>query len=426
MSRAMKYSGIPWIGKVPKDWNTPLLKGVFREREEKSTTGEETLLSLSQYTGIKPKSETEIADSHIAANYEGYKVVHKGDLVMNIMLAWNGSYAVSDYDGMISPAYCVYYFRNDSNKRYYHYLLRINGYQAAFKTLSRGIIDSRLRLYPEQFYTFPTLQPPLSEQQRIAEFLDRKCGEIGEAIALQEEFIEELKAYKQSVITKAVTRGLNPNVKFKDSGIDWIGEIPQGWKVVLLQSLAVNVRNGYVGPTRNLFKEDGVKYIQSLHLKDGIIDFGRRSYFVSDEWAKVHPKIHTGDLLIVQTGDIGQVAVVTDEYDDCNCHALIILTPNAKICIAQYICYYLRSVVGKELLLQCKTGALLPHLNSGKIGVTPITLPPYEEQLQIIRHLDQKCIEIDSLIAIKQQKIEELKDYKKSIIYEYVTGKKEI
>ena len=206
MSRAMKDSGIPWIGKVPKDWNTPLLKGVFREREEKSTTGEETLLSLSQYTGIKPKSETEIADSHIAANYEGYKVVHKGDFVMNIMLAWNGSYAVSDYGGMISPAYCVYYFRNDSNKRYYHYLLRINGYQAAFKTLSRGIIDSRLRLYPEQFYTFPTLQPPLPEQQRIAEFLDRKCGEIDEAIALQEEFIEELKAYKQSVITEAVTR----------------------------------------------------------------------------------------------------------------------------------------------------------------------------------------------------------------------------
>lgn len=421
MSRAMKDSGIPWIGEIPKDWGTDAIGSLYLLRHEKVSDKDYPPLSVTK-NGIVPQ----LATAAKTDDGDNRKLVRKGDFAINSRSDRRGSCGVSAYDGSVSLINTILTPRGEMNPQFYNWFFHTEAFADEFYRWGHGIVDDLWTTGWAEMKRISVITPPLSEQQRIAEFLNMKCGEIDEAIALQEEFIDELKSYKQSVITEAVTRGLNPNVKFKDSGIDWIGKIPQGWKVVLLQSLAVNVRNGYVGPTRNLFKEDGVKYIQSLHLKDGIIDFGRRSYFVSDEWAKVHPKIHTGDLLIVQTGDIGQVAVVTDEYDDCNCHALIILTPNAKICMAQYICYYLRSVVGKELLLQCKTGALLPHLNSGKIGVTPITLPPYEVQLQIIRHLNQKCIEIDSLIAIKQQKIEELKDYKKSIIYEYVTGKKEV
>ncbi len=406
MSRAMKDSGIPWIGEIPKDWDTPLLKGVFREREEKSTTGEETLLSLSQYTGIKPKSETEIADSHIAANYEGYKVVHKGDFVMNIMLAWNGSYAVSDYDGMISPAYCVYYFRDDSNKRYYHYLLRINGYQAAFKTLSRGIIDSRLRLYPEQFYTFPTLQPPLSEQQRIAEFLDRKCGEIDEAIALQEEFIEELKAYKQSVITEAVTRGLNPNVKFKDSGVDWIGKIPQGWKLIRLKYLC-KIETG------NQDTQDAVP--------DGEYPF----YVRSPQVERSNKATFEGEGILMAGDGAGAGRVFHHAYGKYAVHQRVYRLSEIEGVFSNYLFFYISNLFGKVMDMG-SAQSTVPSVRLPMLTNFAVCIPSPKEQHQIADYLDNKCAEIDSLIAIKQQKIEELKEYKKSIIYEYVTGKKEV
>ena len=228
MEREFKDSGIEWIGRIPKEWKTERIKALFSERNERDCQGK-TLLSVSQYFGIRPKSETDLADSHIAESYDDYKEVHKGDFVMNIMLAWNGSYAVSDYDGIVSPAYCVFKFRKDCCKKFFHYLLRTDGYPSAFKTMSRGVIDSRLRLYPEQFYTFPVIFPPYEEQQRIADYLDKKCGEIDELIALQEQMIAQLTDYKQSVITEAVTKGLNPDAELVPSGINYIGDIPKNW-----------------------------------------------------------------------------------------------------------------------------------------------------------------------------------------------------
>ena len=191
MAREYKDSGIEWIGRIPKDWKTERIKALFSERNERDCQGK-TLLSVSQYFGIRPKSETDLADSHIAESYDDYKEVYKGDFVMNIMLAWNGSYAVSDYDGIVSPAYCVFKFRKDCCKKYFHYLLRTDGYPSAFKTMSRGVIDSRLRLYPEQFYTFPVVIPPVDEQQRIADYLDKKCAGIDSLVELQVQMIAQL------------------------------------------------------------------------------------------------------------------------------------------------------------------------------------------------------------------------------------------
>lgn len=169
-----------------------------------------------------------------------------------------------------------------------------------------------------------------------------------------------------------------------------------------------------------------MRYIQSLHTKDGLIDFYKHPYYVREDWANQRPKVHTGDVLIVQTGDIGQVALVNDEYDCCNCHALIIATPNQAIITPEYLTFYLLSYTGKELMLSFKTGALLPHLNSGKIKSTPICVPVMEAQFQIVDYLRDKLNTIEALITIKQAKIEKLEQYKRSLIYEYVTGKKEV
>ena len=421
MAREYRDSGIEWIGQIPKEWEVNKIGNLYQVRNEKVSDKDYPPLSVTM-NGIVPQLETAAKTN----NGDDRKLVCKGDFAINSRSDRRGSCGVSQYDGSVSLINTILKPRGSMNSQYYNWLFHTELFADEFYRWGHGIVDDLWTTRWQEMKNISIVSPSLHEQQKIADYLDKVCGEVDEMVALQETMIEELKAYKQSVITEAVTKGLNPNVPMRNSGIDWIGEIPKEWKVVLLQSLSESIRNGYVGPTRDLFKDEGVMYIQSLHLKDGAIDFDRHHYYVSEDWANKHPKIYKDDLLIVQTGDIGQVAVVTPEYNGCNCHALIIVVLKAELCLPLFISYYLRSSVGKELLLQCKTGALLPHLNSGKIGVTSITLPPLSEQRDIVSFLDTKCAEIDTLIALKHAKMEEMKEYKKSVIYEYVTGKKEI
>lgn len=208
---------------------------------------------------------------------------------------------------------------------------------------------------------------------------------------------------------------------YKPSGIDWIGDIPSHWEVFTLKQASTSIRNGYVGPTKDILVEDGIPYIQSLHIKDGRIIFSRGGYYVSPEWGLKHPKIFTNDIVIVQTGDIGQVALVPEEFNECNCHALIIVVCDNRKAYPAYLCYYLRSSIGKELMLLTKTGATLPHLNSGSICNTQIVLPPLAEQEAIAAWLDEKCGEIDAAIAKVDREIELIDELKQSEISRVVT-----
>ena len=400
--RQMKDSGIEWIGKIPEDWAIERMKSLFTERNERDCKGR-TLLSVSQFWGIRPKSETDIADSHIAESYDDYKEVYQGDFVMNIMLAWNGSYAVSEYDGMVSPAYCVFKFRKGCCKKYFHYLLRTNGYSTAFKTMSRGVIDSRLRLYPEQFYTFPIIIPSIDEQQRIADYLDKKCGEIDSLIALQEQMIEKLKAYKQSVITEAVTKGLDPNAKLVPSGIDWIGEIPEGWKVCRIKDLVI-MKSG-----SNLTSEQ-IANEGSYPVYGGN---GLRGYYEAYS--------NEGDYVLVgrQGALCGNINYAFGRFW---------ATDHAVVCYPRrnFSLIWFGETLRSMNLGQYSLSAAQPGLSVDRIREKKMPLPPLSEQQTIASYLDEKCADIDRLIALKQQKIESLKDYKKSVIYEAVTGKTEI
>lgn len=209
-----KDSGISWIGEIPDEWEVKKIRSLFKESKESSKDGKGTLLSLSQYTGVKPKSECEKTGMFEAESTVGYNIVHKGQFVMNIMLAWNGSYAVSELDGIISPSYCIFDFIPKCEKKYFDYLLRIKAYSGAFKTKSSGLIDSRLRLYPVKFYTFPIPIPPLPEQKQIVEYLDKKTKKINSLIENINRQIELLQEYKQRLIADVVTGKVNvQNVK---------------------------------------------------------------------------------------------------------------------------------------------------------------------------------------------------------------------
>ena len=302
---------------------------------------------------------------------------------------------------------------------YYFYALYANKENLLYFNQTTGIQNLKVGEYLGQ----SIFLPQLVEQEAIAAYLDEKCGEINRAINVQRKKIELLGELKQTIITDAVTKGLDPNAPMKDSGVEWIGQVPEHWEIRRLKTICRNIRNGYVGPTRDLYVESGIPYIQSVHIKNGEILFEREEYYVSKEWAKKHPKIKKGNIVVVQTGDIGQIALVREEYDSCNCHALIILDTNNDVTLPEYLSLYLRSNIGKELMLQTKTGALLPHLNSTQIGETKVTLPSIQEQQSIVSHINNQITKIDSQISKANRRIELLEELKQSIITEAVTGK---
>lgn len=201
----MKDSGIPWIGEIPEHWEVKKMRSIFRLAHEKTEEERTDLLSLSQYTGIRYKSQCDKTGMFEAESTVGYNIVHKGQFVMNIMLAWNGSYAVSDLDGIISPSYCIFDFKEDCDKRYFNYLLRTEMYQGEFKANSKGLIDSRLRLYPDYFFPIGVIVPPIEEQNAISDYIDSKLQKIDQYMSDLQREIDYLKEFKQRLISDAVT-----------------------------------------------------------------------------------------------------------------------------------------------------------------------------------------------------------------------------
>ncbi len=232
-----KDSGVDWLGEIPEHWEVRKSKYIWKENIDLSESEEELLLSVSQYTGVNV-SKAESRGSTLV----GYKRVKKDNLVINIMLAWLGGLGLSSKNGVVSPAYAVYELKEKHCAKFLHYLYRTKLYLDEFARKSKGVVPSRWRMYTEDFGQVYTTLPPLSEQQRIVDFLDQKTSDIDKAIAQKEEMIKLLNERKQILINKAVTRGLNPDVKLKDSGIDWIGEIPEHWKVRKLKYCVIMVR----------------------------------------------------------------------------------------------------------------------------------------------------------------------------------------
>jgi len=277
-----KDSGIDWIGPIPEHWEIRRFKYLFNEINERSIDGNEDLLSVSQYTGVTKKSD-KIDDGDLLTNastLEGYKKVRKHQLVSNIMLAWNGSLAFSEYNGITSPAYCIYELKHDDVYKYFHYLFKTDLYKSEFKRNSSGVIESRLRLYTDDFFSIWSVLPPIQEQEAIAKFLDDKTAKIDALVQTKEQQIEKLKELRQAKIHQAVTKGLDANVPTKDSGVDWIGEIPKHWEVKRLKHIKKVIRNAFVdGPFgSNLKSEHFVENGDVFVIESGSITKG---YFIS-------------------------------------------------------------------------------------------------------------------------------------------------
>ena len=232
-----KDSGGKWLGRVPSHWKIERFKYLLREEHARSTSGTEQLLRVSQYTGItkrKPHSGGRLENTR-AESLIGYRIVCPGDLVVNIMLAWNGSLGVSPVNGIVSPAYCVYRFRACTEPRYVHYLLRSPSYRARVKAASTGVVESRLRLYTDDLYRLEALSPPLHEQRAIVRFLDHADRRIRRYIRAKENLIALLAEQKQALIHQAVTGQIDvrtgqPYPAYQDSGVEWLAKVPKHWQ----------------------------------------------------------------------------------------------------------------------------------------------------------------------------------------------------
>ncbi len=432
-NRKMKDSGIPWIGMIPSDWEVCFTKQLMRNKSIKGFPDEQ-VLSLYRDYGVVPKDSRDDNHNVTSEDTATYKLVEVGDFVINKMKAWQGSMAISAYRGIISPAYYICRFTNESvNRRYIHYLLRNETYKTEYRRLSTGLRVGQWDLNIDDFLHIPAILPPLPTQQRIADFLDRKCAEIDELAALQETMIAELKRYKQSVITEAVTKGLDPNVPMKDSGVEWIGEIPEGWEVIPFKQM-YGLGKG-LSITKADLVEEGVPVISygQIHsksntgtaIKDELIRYVPTSYFENNQDALVK----VGDIIFADT---------SEDLEGCgNCIYIdkdmtlfagyhTIIASNRTDTATRYLSYLFKTDCWRIQIRAVVNGVKLFSIPQRTLAATSIITPPLAEQRTIADYLDRKCAEIDELIAIKQQKIEALKEYKKSVIFEYVTGKKEV
>ena len=260
-----KDSGVKWLGKIPSHWEVCKMRKFFSERKELSQSGKETLLSVSEYKGITQSVNEDGENVSRSASLIGYKKCQKNDLIINIMLAWKRGLGITTYDGIVSPAYCVFH-TSSLNPQYANYLLRTDLYIAEFKRNSSGIIDSRLRMYPDDFKNILCLTPPPVEQEAIVAYLDKAVGEIDRAIETQQKMIDALNERKQIIISHAVTRGFNQEAPLRDSGIDWLGQIPAHWEVIPMRYLC-RMRTG---DKDTIMREDnGIYpfYVRSPHVE---------------------------------------------------------------------------------------------------------------------------------------------------------------
>lgn len=418
--REMKDSGIAWIGAIPNHWKVSKIKQIVCW---KSVKGQPDLPVLSLYRdyGVVPKDSRDDNHNVTSLDTSGYKVVERGDLVINKMKAWQGSLAVSEYNGIVSPAYHICKITSEKIcKKYLHYLLRDASYLPEYMRLSTGLRVGQWDLSFDDFKNIPFLVPPLAEQDRIAAFLDAECAEIDAVLEKTRASIEEYKKLKQAVITQAVTKGVRGDRPMKDSGIEWIGEIPAEWDVLNLvahTSMLTPMRDrpeNLDGPIPWVRIEDFEgKYIESS--KAGL---GVSMKTVKEMNLKVYP---VGTILCTSSCIMGKCAIVSREL--VSNQRFIGIIPD-RTTDKTYLYYLMTS--NAERMNFLSTGALQANLSRSAFEHLKVQFPPYSEQQEIVAYLDDKCEKIDALIARKQQYLTEIENYKKSLIYEYMTGKKEV
>jgi type I restriction enzyme, S subunit len=435
MYPAYRDSEVEWLGPIPAHWETERLKRrchVFPSNVDKKSVEGETTVRLCNYTDVYYNDSISADMPFMEATASEEQVskftLRAGDTVFTKDSETADDIGISAFVPLDIPGVVCGYHLSIARPlpgvsgAYVKRLFDAHYTKARFAVLANGLTRVGLNQYAVDNVELPW--PPQDEQTAIIDFLDREIGKIDTLIAEQEKLLALLAEKRQATISHAVTRGLDPNVPMKESGISWLGEVPAHWGVRSISSLSTKITNGYVGPTRDVLVDEGIRYLQSLHIKGNTIRFDQ-PYYVRQEWSDDHAKsiLEAGDVLIVQTGDIGQSAVVTEEFAGCNCHALIIVAPVREELDGRWLSWVLNSDYGFNSLLSIQTGALHPHLNCGNVKGIYVPLPPMAEQRQIIEHIQEVTGRYQDLTEAAEKAVELLRERRSALIAAAVTGK---
>ena len=420
-----KYSGIEWIGEIPDSWKLVKTGRIFRNTKEivgeKSMLVERFALTLN---GVIKRSKSD-SEGLQPEQFNSYQYLRKNQLVFKLIDLENvntSRVGLCDFEeGMVSPAYIVLCNNNLNNRYYYYYFISL-WHNEIFNHLGGDGVRSALNA--KDLLAIPTFDISIKEQKMIAGYLDRKCGAIDETIEKQKSVIEKLKEYKQSIITQAVTKGLDKSAPMKDSDIEWIGQIPQHWEVRKLKTIG-DYRNGLTYSPEDICEENnGTLVLRSSNIKNGKISFNDNVY-VSSNIPEIL-KVKKGDILICSRNGskdlIGKNALITEDINAsfgafmmifrCKCPQYLYNVLNSHI-FSYYLGSFFTSTINQ-----------LTGKNFGSMDI--VYCPNINEQNQINDYLEKKCSEIDKTIEDKEKLIEKLVEYKKSLIYECVTGKRKV
>ncbi len=402
-----------WLGKLPSHWEVRRMKYIVRESESRSTTGKEQLLRVSQFTGVTRRGEN---NGHSepdtrADSLVGYKRVVPNDLVINIMLAWNGSMGVSQYAGIASPAYCVYRFEPDCYPWYFHNLLRSQIYKDRIKSSSTGVVESRLRLYSDDLGRIDGVLPPPDEQAAIVRFLDWANGRLERAIRAKRKVIALLNEQKQAIIHRAVTRGLDPSVPLKPSGISWLGDIPQHWELSRVKNEFLCLNPQRI-PLNSVERGQMTSRIYDYYGASGVID-------------KVDNYLFDCELLLIAEDGANLVlrnlplAIIARGKFWVNNHAHILKPKRGNL---EYFAGLMETLNYQPWI----SGAAQPKLTKDRLMSIAVAVAPPSEQDAIVEHFTVQTSPLRTAIHRTQREIELLREYRTRLVADIVTGKLDV
>jgi type I restriction enzyme, S subunit len=424
-----KESVIPWIGPLPSHWKVNRLMAVASWNDD--TLPEDCppdlemayvdIGSVSLELGVERVEILRFAEAPSRAR----RTVRDGDVIVSTVRTYLKAIASvrePPANTVVSTGFAVIRPGKSLDPGFAKYALQAPGFVDEVISRSTGV--SYPAINASDLVRIHIVAPPVDEQAGIGLFLDREIAKITALIAEQQKLIALLAEKRQATISHAVTRGLDRDASMKDSGVAWLGEVPEHWKVRTIARSSIKITNGYVGPTRDILVEEGVPYIQATNIKDGKIRFDA-DYFVTAEWSEDHGKsiLREGDVLVVQTGaGTGDVGLVAFEEVGFNCHALIIISPKKEMLSGAFLASVLQSSYGRARLASIQTGAMHPHLNCGEIKFVEIPIAPLEEQTAIVNFLRVEIAGLEALAAESARAIELLEERRTALIAAAVTG----
>ena len=389
---------------------------------------EAQLLSVTREEGVIVRNVESKEENHnyIPDDLSNYKYVQRGQFVINKMKSWQGSYGVSNYDGIVSPAYFVYDL-NYPNKDYFNIAIRSKIFSPFFSKYSKGIRVDQWDLTPEALKIIPFLEPPKAEQDAIVRYLDSATSELDKAIAMQQKMIDLLNERKQIIIQNAVTKGLDENVEMKESGVEFVNEIPHNWSTRRLKFSAwIRARLGWKGLKASEYVENGYPFLSAFNIENDHMKWNNLNFinkYRYDESPEI--KLKVGDLLLVKDGaGIGKCARIDKlPYGESTANGSLAVITSYDMLDYRYLYYFMVSKSFKDHTELLINGMGVPHFTQGEMKKIVMPVPPQAEQQQIVTYLDGEMQRFDSAITNCQRQITLLQERKQIIINEVVTGK---